>query len=353
MFKMLRNIALFFSFVAFVGTAAANRWIWCTDYVAAELGIGLYGDAKTWWDDSTFTSTGYTKSSTPVVGSIVVFNSWDSNPYGHVGVVRQIVSSSEILIDHSNWHWDGSILQGVGVKKYSGSWTQVKVKYNPGDSTYPSTPYPVRGFLVPPSSSYSVIGINSPYFIDSCIRTSPVDSRCVTYDIALWKQCWDAPFVLSPLCEYGIGGGNYATALPDFIMNKAWLLDDAGNVKTTFSPGQHVQMKGQAKNTGKGNSTGAITVKFYRSNGEKVDSNKQEVGSDTIQASSLPSGSTHTETEGLYVPTTPGTYNIVVCADTGHAVGEEIESNNCSTEAVFKVDDFAWLIPILNIILED
>lgn len=343
---------LFVALAMLTGSAFANRWIWCTDYVASELGIGLFGDAKTWWNDSRFTSTGYTKSSTPTVGAIIVFNSWTGNPYGHVGIVRSILSSSEILIDHSNWHWDGNPQTGVGVKQASGSWSQVKVKFNPGDANYGGTAYPVQGFLVPPSSTYPVLGINNPYFINKCIQSSPPDSRCVTYDIGLWWQCWGPPFVLSPLCNFGVGGGDRATSLPDFIMNNVWLEDESGNRLTVFRPGERIKMKGQVKNTGTGNPSNASTLKFYLSNGENVDSNKQTVGTDTIQASSLTAGSTHTETEGVDAPLTPGTYNIQACADTENVVVEDKDSNNCRL-VVFRVDSYAWLIPIINLILED
>lgn len=345
-------LLLLMTLVMFTGTAFANRWIWCTDYVASEFGIGVYGDAWEWWNDSRFTSTGYTKSSIPAVGSIIVFNNWQKNPAGHVGIVREIVSSSEIRIDHSNWHWDGNVQKGVGVKQASGSWTQVLVKYNPDDTNYGGTAYPVQGFLILPMSTYSVIGINSPYFIDSCIRASSVDSRCVTYDIGLWRQCWDAPFVLSPLCNFGVGGGDHTTSLPDFIMNNVWLEDESGSHLTVFSPGERIKMKGQIKNTGVGNPSNTSTLKFYLSNGENVDSNKQTVGTDTIQASSLTVGSTHTETEGVDAPSTPGIYNIQACADTESTVSEEKDSNNCGL-VVFRVENYAWLTPIINSLLED
>lgn len=358
-------VSLFVAAVLTFGTAIVSATeegvLQCVTYVARLIGISHYGDGKTWWTDPRFIASGYAKNYVPLVGSIVVFDGWGyadgngdwhGNPYGHVGIVRQIISSSEILIDHANWDNKGTIYTGVGVRKANGSWSSVNVKKTPS-SSYGSSSYPVLGFLVPPPSPGSVIGIVSPFFVNFCIKTSPADSRCSQTDIDFWWQCWGPPYAPSPICNFGMGGGDYVTPKPDLILYKAWLQDDAGNVKITFSPGEHIQMKGQAKNTGNGNSTAAVTVKFYRSNGEKVDTNKQQVGSDTIQASSLPSGSTHTETEGLYAPTTPGTYNIVVCIDTGNTVAEEHESNNCSKEAVFKVDDFSWLIPIINLILED
>lgn len=352
MCKIRNCIFVLLSLFSLVGTVSAATWLWCTDFVANDYNIGGYGDAKTWWDDTRFTSTGYTKSSTPVVGAIVVFNGWSSNSYGHVAIVRQIVSSSEIKVDHSNWHWDGNPLYGVGIKQASGSWSSVKVKFNPGDSSYSSSTYPVRGFLIPPSSSYSVIGMNSPYFKQKCIDQYPWDSRCVTADIDPWLECHDTNGTRRPLCDYGVGGGDITSTYPDFIVSQNWLQDGAGNAKSVFRPGESISMKGKIKNTGVGNPSTAITVKFYLSNGQNPDSNKQTVGTDTIQAYNLTAGSTHTETESMNVPTVPGTYNIQVCADTGGVVTEEHESNNCLA-MVFQVDDYSWLIPIIQLLLND
>ncbi len=350
MTNLIGKLAIVFvATVLLLGTAVVSATeegvLQCVTYVARLIGISHYGDGKTWWTDTRFTTSGYAKNSTPSVGSIIVFDGWGytdangefhGNIYGHVGIVRQIVNSSEILIDHANWDKKGTIYTGVGVRKANGSWSSVNVKATPS-SAYGSSAYPVLGFLVPPPSPYSVIGITSPFFVDSCIRAIPTDSRCDQFDIALWLQCWGPPYAPSPICTFGMGGGDNVTPKPDLILYKTWLQDDAGNVRTEFHPGEHIQMKGQAKNTGNGNSTAAVTVKFYLSNGENVDSNKQQVGTDTVQASSLPSGGTHTETEGIYAPTALGTYNITVCIDTGDTVAEEHESNNCSKEAVFKV----------------
>lgn len=143
----------------------------------------------------------------------------------------------------------------------------------------------------------------------------------------------------------GMGGGSNS-ALPDFIVNSIWLEDSSGNDKTLFVPGEQIKMKAQFKNKGS-NSPSSIQVKFYLSNGKKVDGNKQHVGTDTIQASNMESGETHTETESIYAPTTPGTYNITSCADTQKVVAEEHESNNCSEEAVFSVVNISAVMNII------
>lgn len=346
---VLKRIGALFLFGAllFSGAVFAARFLQCTEYVAEQLGfMNNRGNAEAWWTNPGFTTNGYTKTSTPQVGAIIVFDDWDyvdsngkrrKNPYGHVGIVRQIVSGSEIKIDHANWKWDGNVQTGVGVKQAAGSWNSVKVKYNPGDENYGASVYPVQGFLIPPPPGFTPIGISNPSFKAKCISQYPWDAACVVADISFYLDCLDTSGGYSDLCDFGMGGGDYSESLPDFILNKVWLVNPAGKLALEFHPGESIQMKGQVKNTGSGNSSAAITVKFYLSNGVNVDPNKQQVGSNTIQAYNLNSGSTHTETEGTYAPTTLGTYNITVCADTGNVVAEEHESNNCSKEAVFKV----------------
>jgi hypothetical protein len=150
--------------------------------------------------------------------------------------------------------------------------------------------------------------------------------------------------------DTSVGVGGFYT-LPDFIGIKMWLVDSSGKDKTVFRAGEQIQMKAQFKNVGT-DSPSDITVKFYLSNGVKVDSNKQTVGTDNIRDYNMESGETQTETESLTAPTTKGTYNIIACADTEKVVTEQHESNNCTEVAVFRVDDLRWINPIINYILD-
>ncbi len=148
-------------------------------------------------------------------------------------------------------------------------------------------------------------------------------------------------------CSGGSGGGS----VPDFIVNDIWLENQLGQTKTVFRPGETITMKAKIKNVGT-NSPMGIEAKFYLSNGEEVDSDKEPKETVNIDENDLESGETHTTAEELFAPSARGTYNITVCADTDEEVEEEHERNNCSDEAVFRVDDFAWLVPIINLILQ-
>jgi len=144
----------------------------------------------------------------------------------------------------------------------------------------------------------------------------------------------------------GMGGGG-GGAKPDFVINDIWLSDSSGNEKTVFKPGQSMQVHIKVKNAGASTSSG-IDIDYFRSNGYHEDSDPTNVGTDFIHKDDLEGGETHEELKNITAPMTQGTYNITAHADAGHDVDEEHESNNDSDEAVFRVDNFGWLVPIIN-----
>lgn len=270
---------------------------------------GGWSNAEYWKANAQ--SLGIVVDSTPTVGSLAWWAESGSRPDGHIAFVERIDSQGKVCLSEYNADDD--------------------LKYRNDRCVSPSS---VSGFIHMTAAHLEYI---------KTVRPGTDEYNEV---VLHQMECQD-----SGLCLASGEGGN-SPPLSDVTVNRTWLTNMAGETKTTFSPGESVQAKAQFKNKGAGNFTTAITVKFYRSNGYKVDANKQEVGDGTIQPSSLTTGNTHTETETFIVPTTPGTYNIQACGDTGKVVSELHEGNNCGL-VVFKVDDFAWLIPILNLILED
>lgn len=156
----------------------------------------------------------------------------------------------------------------------------------------------------------------------------------------------------------GSGGESISTApsieqrLPDFIVRKLWLETPWGVEAYKYGRPETMVMKAQFENIGHGNPTVPVEVHFYLSRGYKEDAHSgtgawKRVGKDIIQPQNLKVGMTHTETESIDVGKDipePGIWNIVACADhiyddhnSGGAIREEHESNNCSTEAVFEV----------------
>ncbi len=143
--------------------------------------------------------------------------------------------------------------------------------------------------------------------------------------------------------------------LPDFIVEKVWLENTLGEEIYDYPIWQEVKMKARVKNIGEGGiqDNDDIELRFYLSNGYKEDSHSEwiRVGKDNTKGRSLDPEETHTETEGLKLWKQDGlqigdTKNIVACIDRtrdqNNGIGqyaEEHESNNCSTEAVFTVNN--------------
>ncbi len=135
--------------------------------------------------------------------------------------------------------------------------------------------------------------------------------------------------------------------LPDFISKRAWITkSENGEDKYVFESGDKAWINVKVKNEGCANSPQDIDVWYLLSKGEKEDNHHDwvKVGTDTIRDYELAVGQDKWEKEEFAVPTEPGKYNIVVCADRvalydngDGAVREEHKSNDCSTEAVFTV----------------
>lgn len=114
----------------------------CVEYVKLATGLNLMGNAYQWWSSaSNVLDRGYS----PAPGAIMVFGRTARMHVGHVAVVRQILSSREILIDQANWH-HGRVDHGVSVIDTSSmnDWSSVQVEWQP--KVY-GGPFPITGFI--------------------------------------------------------------------------------------------------------------------------------------------------------------------------------------------------------------
>lgn len=144
----------------------------------------------------------------------------------------------------------------------------------------------------------------------------------------------------------GPGTGTSATGSanpgkPDFVVSSLKLKNSGGSERYEFDPGQNIQMEAVIKNTGDADSPRDIDVRFYLSDGYKKDSSgdRVRVGTENIRDYNLEKGESKTETATFDAPNKPGkVFNIIACADGGNDVAEKYESNNCSTEAVFRIN---------------
>jgi len=136
--------------------------------------------------------------------------------------------------------------------------------------------------------------------------------------------------------------------LPDLVVREIYLTDH----RTTFSVNESFRVYTRIKNTGDGDTNHDIRVGYYLSKGNNVDDDPLKTEYDNIDKGKLEDGEDEWADKGFTAPSTPGTYNITVCADTDNDVDEEDESNNCyDSPIVFEViDNPAPQIPVEAII---
>jgi hypothetical protein len=121
----------------------------CVPYVRAVTGMGITGNAHTWWDGAAGL---YARGQRPEPGSVLSFRSSGGMRLGHVAVVSRVVDKREVLIDHSNWEGPGirkgTIMEDVSVIDVSdrNDWTAVRVQVGRSDEAYGRI-YPTNGFI--------------------------------------------------------------------------------------------------------------------------------------------------------------------------------------------------------------
>jgi hypothetical protein len=122
-----------------------GRRIFCVEFARLVSGITLFGDARTWWDQA---RTAYAQLTNPSAGAVMVFAGRKSMNKGHVAVVKRVVSSREVLVDHANWGRDGKIYLNAPVVDVSANndWSRVKV-WNTRAGTLGNTAYALKGFI--------------------------------------------------------------------------------------------------------------------------------------------------------------------------------------------------------------
>ena len=118
----------------------------CVPYARWKSGVTIWGDAWHWWEKA---SGRFGRSSEPERGSVLVLKGFSDNGRGHVAVVRKIINSREIVVDHANWLNGGEINLDSPVMDVSddNDWSRVRVWYTPGDH-YGGRVYDVQGFIL-------------------------------------------------------------------------------------------------------------------------------------------------------------------------------------------------------------
>lgn len=126
---------------------STGQGLQCVPYARAQSGINIYGDAHVWWAKA---GGNYTRANRPAVGAVFVINGYNSSKRGHLAVVRQVIDSRTIVVDHANWLNQGEIHLSTPIKDVSrrNDWSEVRVWYTPG-RTLGSRVYTAQGFIYP------------------------------------------------------------------------------------------------------------------------------------------------------------------------------------------------------------
>jgi len=119
----------------------------CAPFAREQSGIEIYGNANTWWGQA---AGRYPRSNSPAPGSVLVMRGYNDARRGHVAVVREVVSSRVILVDHANWLNRGEISTNVPVVDVSpnNDWSEVRVWWIPAGQ-WGARIYRANGFIHP------------------------------------------------------------------------------------------------------------------------------------------------------------------------------------------------------------
>lgn len=138
----MKHLLVFLFLSVYCVSAIAEQ---CVPYARVRSGIQISGDAHEWWGKA------QSKGKKPHAGSVMSMPKQGGGPlglYGHVAVVADVISSTEITIDHANWDGQETRHLGSKVRDVSGNWTRVQIEISPG-AGYGATVYDVNGFIYP------------------------------------------------------------------------------------------------------------------------------------------------------------------------------------------------------------
>lgn len=127
----------------------STDYLQCVPYARQVSGVGIYGDAWTWWDKA---EGRYARGTKPKVGAVMSFPPHGAMRLGHVAAVSKVIDRRTVLLRHANWSpidgRRGQIEDNVrAIDVSSGNdWSEVRVWFAPlgGLGT---THWPVNGFI--------------------------------------------------------------------------------------------------------------------------------------------------------------------------------------------------------------
>jgi surface antigen len=127
------------------------KQVQCVPHARDVSGIQIRGNAHTWWDQAE--GKGYKRGKKPKKGAVFVLSNTSRLKYGHVSVVKNIVDSRKIEVEHANW--GGTMSERCIVYRYmpvqdvskNNDWSLVRF-WNYPSKSYGSL-YKGDGFIYP------------------------------------------------------------------------------------------------------------------------------------------------------------------------------------------------------------
>jgi surface antigen len=123
----------------------------CVPYAREVSGIPIRGNAHTWWYQAE--GKGYSRGQVPLTGAVFVLAKTNRLKHGHLSVVKNVVNSRKIEVEHTNWGRTMDqrciVYKRMPVKDVSenNDWSKVRF-WNYPSKSYGSV-YKVYGFIYP------------------------------------------------------------------------------------------------------------------------------------------------------------------------------------------------------------
>ncbi len=92
--------AVALSLAATVAADEVPPHVECVPVARQVSGIGIYGDAHTWWGQA---ERRFARGNAPRKGAVLAFKPHGAMVLGHVAAVSKIVDDRTILVTHANW----------------------------------------------------------------------------------------------------------------------------------------------------------------------------------------------------------------------------------------------------------
>lgn len=344
------------------GTHGNCTW-WAAHKRPDLAAAGITGDARYWYDNAE--NLGFEVGLQPKVGAIAVF----LDP-SHVAYVESLGSDGSFGVSEMNWYDspNDGFSDGVNYATYSPN----------GDGTYNrdggAKHWVLKGFIYRRQHGTNLYcdSLNSIWGV--CWTPSNTDVSCrgggdwTLYD---FEQGSVIRVSTNEYCPEsgGVGGGipsdppDTQSSAPDPVnlvldfdildpvtMGEFFAGRDALLINKQIRLNIQLKAKQGNANDWMDPNKDTIETDFYvrYDNGSWF-----KLGREYTRASNLDEGETHTEYMLLTIPSNASQVSFYVKTDAEKELTETNEGDNVSRIETFQVDNFSWLIPIINLILED